>query len=366
MPYEPRPGVQVEELDTPALIVDLDILKRNITRMADFFAGRRVALRPHIKSHKTPAIAHMQLKAGAIGITCAKVGEAEVMAETGIRDILIANQVVGRVKIDRLTDLARHADVMVATDDARNVADLSQAASAKRVALRVLVEIDIGMGRCGVAAGGPALELACRVAASPGLRLAGLMSYEGHLVLIPDYEERRRKVLAALEPLADTVDLLHRHGLPVEIVSGGGTGTYDITGSHPTMTEIQAGSYVFMDAIYRVVRPEFDISLTLLATVISRPQPDYIVTDAGVKALSKDFGWPEPVNIPGASMRYLAEEHGVIDLASPEAVNLHPGDMVSFIPSHCCTTVNLHNKLYAVRKGVVETIWPIAARGKCQ
>ncbi len=374
MTYEPHPGMGVDELDTPALIVDLDILERNIARMADFFAGRRAALRPHIKSHKTPAIAHMQLKAGAIGITCAKVGEAEVMAEAGVRDILIANQVVGRVKIDRLTDLARHADVMVAVDDARNIADLSQAASAKRVILRVLVEVDIGMRRCGVPAGEPALELACRVAASPGpstglrtgLRLAGLMGYEGHLVLISDHEERRRKVLAALESLADTADLLHRHGLPIEIVSGGGTGTYDITGSHPVMTEIQAGSYVFMDTTYGAVRPEFDISLALLATVISRPHPDYLVTDAGIKALSKDFGWPELVNIPGASVRYLSEEHVVIDLANPEAVNLCPGDKVSFIPSHCCTTVNLHDRLYAVRKGVVEAIWPIAARGKCQ
>jgi len=358
--------MRVDELDTPTLIVDLDILERNIARMAEFFAGRRAALRPHIKSHKIPAIAHMQLKAGAIGITCAKVGEAEVMVEAGIRDILIANQVVGRVKIDRLTDLARRADVMVVVDDARNVADLSQMASVKGVTLRVLVEVDIGMRRCGIPPGDPVLDVARRVAASPGLRLTGLMGYEGHLVLIPDPEERRRKVLAALEPLADTVDLLRRHGLAPEVVSGGATGSYDVTGSHPVMTEIQAGSYVFMDATYGAVRPEFDISLTVLSTIISRPSADYFVTDAGLKALTKDFGWPELVGVPGTGVRYLSEEHGVIDLADPEAVHLRPGDKVRFIPSHCCTTVNLYDRLYAVRKGVVETIWPIAARGRCQ
>jgi len=366
MSYEARPGMRMEQLDTPALIVDLDILERNIAQMADFFAGQRAALRPHIKTHKTPAIAHMQLKAGAIGITCAKVGEAEVMAKAGIRDILIANQVVGQVKIDRLMDLARHADVTVAVDDARNVTDLSRAASAKGVVVRTLVEVDIGMKRCGVPAGEPALELARQVTASPGLRLAGLMGYEGHLVLISDYEERQREVRTALKPLSDTADLLRRHGLPVDIISGGGTGTYDITGSYPMMTEIEAGSYVFMDTTYHAVRPEFGISLTLLATVISRPQPGYIVTDAGLKALSKEFGWPGLVNVPGADMRYLSEEHGVIDLTDPEAVDLQPGDKVRFIPSHCCTTVNLHDKLYAVRKGVVEAIWPISARGKCQ
>ena len=366
MSYEARPGMRMEELDTPALIVDLDILERNIAQMADFFAERHAALRPHIKTHKTPAIAHMQLKAGAIGITCAKVGEAEIIAEAGIRDILIANQVVGQVKIDRLTDLARHADVMVAVDDARNVTDLSQAASAKGVIVRTLIEIDIGMNRCGVPAGEPALELARCVASSPGLRLAGLMGYEGHLVLVSDYEERRREVWAALKPLTDTADLLRRHGLSVDIVSGGGTGTYDITGSCPTMTEVQAGSYVFMDTTYRAVRPEFDVSLALLTTVISRPQPAYIVTDAGLKALSKEFGLPKLANIPGADVRYLSEEHGVIDLAEPGAVDLRPGDKVSLVPSHCCTTVNLHDKLYAVRKDIVEGIWPIAARGKCQ
>jgi D-serine deaminase-like pyridoxal phosphate-dependent protein len=366
MPYEPHPGMGVEELDTPALIVDLDILERNIAKMAGFFADRPAALRPHSKTHKTPAIAHMQLEAGAIGMTCAKVGEAEAMADGGIRDILIANQVIGRVKIDRLTDLARRADVMVAVDDARNVVELSQAASVKGVTLQVLVEVDIGMRRCGVPPGDPALELARRVAASPGLRLAGLMSYEGHLVLIPDPKERRTKVLAALEPLADTVDLLRRHGLPVEIVSGGATGSYDVTGSHPVMTEIQAGSYVFMDTTYGAVRPEFEVSLTVLSTVVSRPCPDYIVTDAGLKALTRDFDWPELLDVPGAGVRYLSEEHGVIDLANPQAVHLRPGDKVSFISDHCCTTINLYDRLHAVRRGVVEAIWPITGRGKSQ
>jgi D-serine deaminase-like pyridoxal phosphate-dependent protein len=222
------------------------------------------------------------------------------------------------------------------------------------------------MHRCGVLPGNAALELARVVADAPGLDLVGLMGYEGHLVQIHDPRERETRVLEALAPLRETRDLLERNGLPVTIVSGGGTGTYDISGSHPPMTEIEAGSYVFMDSTYRKTRPEFRQALHILSTVVSRPTPERVVTDAGRKTISNDFGNPEPVGVPGASVRGLSEEHGVLSLADPDAVDLRPGAKLRFIPSHCCTTTNLYDKLHVVQGGRLVDIWPIAARGRAQ
>jgi D-serine deaminase-like pyridoxal phosphate-dependent protein len=366
MTNEPKPGVSYLDLDTPALLLDLDAFEANLDQMARFFGDRPASLRPHAKTHKCPEIARRQLQAGAIGITCAKVGEAEAMAQAGVQDILIANQVVGDIKIDRLTDLASTCDIMVAVDHPANVAALSQASQAKGVSLRILVEVDIGMKRCGVQPGAPALELARRVASSPHLQLAGLMGYEGHLVSIVDPEERVSRVKQALLPLQQTRDLLEENGLSVEIVSGGGTGTYDVSGAYPPMTEIEAGSYVFMDASYIKVRPEFEIALTILSSVISRPAPERVITDAGMKTIAPDHGLPVPIGIPGASVRRLSEEHGLMELADPEAVEVRPGDKVRLIPGHCCTTVNLYDKLHVVQDGVLVDIWPIAARGRAQ
>ncbi|MHB1417124.1 MAG: alanine racemase, partial [Chloroflexota bacterium] len=226
--YEPVIGCPKEDIDTPALLIDLPTMERNIERMAAFFADKRAKLRPHAKTHKCPIIAQKQLAAGNIvGITCAKLGEAEVLVEGGIRDILIANQIVGPQKIARLMGLARHADVMVAVDDPVNVEALSAAATAAGVQLRVLVEVNIGMNRCGVEPGQPALALARKVAESKGLRFMGLQGYEGHLVMRPDFAERRDMALADTKKLVDTRRLIEGAGLAVEIVSGGGTGTYN-------------------------------------------------------------------------------------------------------------------------------------------
>jgi D-serine deaminase-like pyridoxal phosphate-dependent protein len=267
-------GFPVAEIDTPALLLDLDIMEQNIARMAEAFRGIKAKLRPHVKTHKTPIIAHRQLAAGAIGVTCAKLGEAEVMVEGGIRDILIANQIVGSRKITRLVNLARHADLIVAVDDPQNVAELSQAAQAAGVSLRVLIEVNIGMHRCGVEPGEPALALAQEVDRSAGLIFSGLMGYEGHLVFVSDLAERKERVYRDLQILLDTVSFLESKGLAVEIVSSGGTGTAMLTGALPGITEIQAGSYVFMDGRYRTIEGvEFDCALTLLTTVVSRPTP---------------------------------------------------------------------------------------------
>ena len=364
--HRPKAGMPVDELDTPALLLDLDALERNIARMAAFFADKPATIRPHAKTHKCPQIALRQVEAGAIGITCAKVSEAEVMAAAGIGDILIANQVTGATKIGRLTELAGQCDLMVAVDDPANVQQLAGACAAKGVTLRVLVEVDVGMGRCGTKPGRPALSLARQVAAASALQFEGLMGYEGHLVLVDDPADRVRRVHDAFEPLAETLALLEKNGLPAHIVSGAGTGTYDITGTLPFVTEVQAGSYVFMDSTYGKVRAEFEPSLTLLSTIVSRPVPERIVTDAGMKSLTREFGWPVPLDGVGLAMRYLSEEHGVLDLAQDGQFDGKPGDRIRFQPSHCCTTVNLHDWLYVVQDGKVVDVWAVAARGCSQ
>lgn len=356
-------GMPLSSLDTPALCLHIETVEANIQRMAEAFRGTPVRLRPHSKTHKSPMLAHMQLAAGAIGITCAKLGEAEVMAAAGIKDILIANQIVGASKIARLVNLAAYTDVMVAVDDAGNAADLSAAAQAKKVRLRVLIEVDIGMNRCGVEPGEPALALARRIRDLPGLRFEGLMGYEGHCVMIPDPEERRLKAEASLKLLVDTASLLRSGGIPVGIVSSGGTGTYFITGRYPGITELQVGSYATMDSQYREgVGIDFDYGLTVLSTIISTRGEDHAICDAGLKALTRDFGLPEVLRPSGWEVVSLSEEHGRLRRVGGPSLSI--GDKVEIVPNHGCTTINLHDSYHVIRRGVVEAIWPIAARGK--
>lgn len=356
-------GTPKADLDTPALCLDIEAVEANIQRMADYFRDSPVRLRPHAKTHKCPTLARMQIVAGAIGITCAKLGEAEVMAAAGIKDILIANQVIGAGKITRLVNLAGYTEVMVAVDDATNVAELDAAARAKGVRLRVLVELNIGMNRCGVLPGEPALALARCVVASPGLRFEGLMGYEGHTVFIQDPDERREKTEASVKLLVDTADLLRCHGIPVNIVSSGGTGTSLITGRYPGVTEIEVGSYITMDSQYREeVGVDFDYGLTVLATVTSVQSPDRAIIDAGLKTITRDFGLPRLIAPAGWELVDLSEEHGHLRRVGGES--LKPGDKVEIVPNHGCTTINLHDEYHVLRRRVLEAVWPIAARGK--
>jgi D-serine deaminase-like pyridoxal phosphate-dependent protein len=357
-------GSPVQDVDTPALLLDLDVLERNIAKMATTFQQLPAKLRPHAKTHKTPIIAHKQLAAGAIGITCAKLGEAEIMVAGGVHDVLIANQIVGTKKIARLVALAHHANLMVAVDDARNVEELSLAAHVAHVSLRILVEVDVGQRRCGVQPGEPALVLAQQVRQAPGLKFAGLMGYEGHLVFVPSLEERVHRVHTDMQALIDTVNFIESRGLPVEIVSAGGTGTAMITGRLPRMTEIQAGSYVFMDGRYKTIEGvDFDCALTLLTTIVSRPRPDRIIVDAGMKTLTHEFGLPRFKGREDLELLSLSEEHGTVKLQDP-SVPLKPGDKLEIIPSHGDTTLNIHDYYHGVRDGRVEAVWSIAARGK--
>jgi D-serine deaminase-like pyridoxal phosphate-dependent protein len=357
------PGMALQDLDTPALVVDLDLLESNIARMARFLDGKQARLRPHYKTHKTPAIALKQVAAGAIGITCAKVEEAETLVSAGIRDILIANEIVGARKIARLAGLARHAEMMVAVDSPANVDELSAGMVAAGAQLRVLVDVNVGMNRCGVLPGEAAVELAHRVAAAPGLTLAGVMGYEGMCQRIKDPGAKEAAVREAMGNLLRSKEMIEASGLKAGIVSGGGTGTHAILASIPGITEIQAGTYALMDIDYRDLGIDLSCSLTLLTTVVSRPSPGLAITDAGLKEITNDHGMPEVRGVPGGKLIGLSEEHSKIELTDP-SIRLRPGDKVEIIPSHACTTMNLHESLYGIRKGRLEVVWPIAGRGK--
>jgi D-serine deaminase-like pyridoxal phosphate-dependent protein len=354
----------IPELQTPALVIDLDAMERNLRQMADFFANLPCKLRPHVKTHKCATIARRQIELGAIGITCAKLGEAEVMADGGIRDLLIANQVVGTAKMQRLAQLAGRCELTVAIDDLDNARAIAQAAREAGSTVGVLIEVDTGMGRCGVPPE-PATVVrhARELRELDGLRFRGLMGYEGHAVLIDDPEERRARAKAAVHLLLECVEEVRRAGIAVEIVSGGGTGTYDITSQFEGVTEIQAGSYVFMDARYCRVKPELENALFLAATVISRPRPDRVILDAGMKAITHEFGLPVVVGPAGLEVVGLSEEHTRC-VAKAGECELRPGDQVWLLPTHCCTTVNLHDRYWCVREGTLVGTWDIEARGK--
>mgnify|MGYP005856258191 CR=1 FL=1 len=356
-------GRHKSELDTPALYVDLDRMERNIATLASDFRKAGTAWRPHTKGIKVPAIAHKLLAAGAIGITCAKLSEAEVMAAAGIRDILIANQVVGPSKVARLVNLRRHADVMVAIDHLDNARAISRAAGDAGVTVRVLVEVNTGMNRCGIAPGQPTLELAREVATLPGIALAGLMGWEGHVVGIQDPDEKKARCQEAVESLVRTADLCRSTGLDIPIVSCGGSGSYKITSHIPGVTEIQAGGAVFCDLTYRRYGVDLDFSLFVVATVISRPTATRAIVDAGRKAMNGQTTMPQPKDLPGASLVKLNAEHGILQLQGPE-VPLSVGDKVDFIVGYGDDTVFLHDQLYGVREEKVEVVWEVQGRGK--
>jgi D-serine deaminase-like pyridoxal phosphate-dependent protein len=362
----PALGRPIAELATPAPLVDLDVLERNIATMAAFFAGRPARLRPHAKTHRAPAIARLQVDAGAPGVTVPKVSVGEAMVDGGIDDVYVANQVVNRFAIERLVELARRAHVAVAVDDARYVADLSAAATARSVTLDVLIEIDGGMGRCGVEPGGPALDLARTVARAPALRFAGIHVYEGHVVQDPDPAVRRVETEKMLARAVESRHLIERDGLPVETLTCGGTGTYDVSGVYPGVTEHQSGSYVYMDPAYAEKVPIFGLALSLLCTVLSRPTPDRVITDGGLQVLADDGGAPAAKGHPELDYLSLSEEHGTFAVRPGERTALDVGDLVEVHPSHCCAAANLHDRVFGVRNGEVETVWAVTARGRSQ
>ncbi len=355
-------GKPVSLIPTPALIIETEVLDRNLRLMSDFFAHRHAKLRPHFKSHKCVSISRRQLEHGnAVGITCAKVSEAEVLAAGGIRDILIANQIVGRDKVERVVELARESRLAVAVDDESQVRQLSAALAGTRARVGVLVEVDVGLARCGVPPGERALQIARAAAAAPGVDFLGVQAYEGHCITVLDPEDRRRQVLASMQKAVDTRRLIEASGLPVRVLSGGGTGSYDITGLMDGVDEVQAGSYALMDHYYAKRRPEFAPALSVITTVISSNGSDHAVLDVGVKGVGTDLGPPVLADRPeDVISRFESEEHGSVKVGGPP---LNVGDRVRLIPSHGCTTCNLHRRLFAVRDGIVEDVWAIEGSG---
>lgn len=353
------------ELDTPALCVDLDAMQRNIDRMARTILGNGKSWRPHTKGQKIPAIAHKEIQAGAIGVTCAKLGEAEVMAGAGIRDILIANQIVGPDKVARLANLQPHAGVIVAIDSRENAREISEAARSKGVKVPVLVELNVGLNRAGVEPGDPAIRLSEFAAELPGLRYRGVMAWEAHATTILDPAEKRRVIERDIGRLVASAEECRAAGLPVEIVSCGGTGTYWVTSTIPGVTEIQAGGGIFNDVHYaeHYGLPGHDFAMTIIATVISCPTPTRIVVDAGHKTMNGNQGTPRPLGVAGVEKVRLSAEHGTLDLGTPNDT-IKVGDKIEFIVGYSDFTTYVHEEMFATRHDRVEQVWPILGRGK--
>jgi len=356
-------GLRKEALDTPALWVDLDRLERNIASLAGHFQKAGIYWRPHTKGVKTPAIAHKLLDAGAIGITCAKLGEAEVMAAAGIKDILVANQVVGAQKITRLVNLRPHADVKVLVDNEENIAEMGAAAKAKGVTIGVLVEVNVGMERAGVLPGEPTVALAKQIAATPGLAFRGVQTWEGHTLSVADPAAKRRAIEQSVARLTDTAQQCREAGLPVDIVSAGGSGTYQVTPFLPGVTEVEAGGAIYCDVTYQQWGVDLEPALFIQSTVTSRPTPTRIICDAGFKTLPRGYATPKPVGIDHVKSVVFSAEHGIITLEAPNTA-LKVSNQFDILVGYSDATVFLHDQIYGIRQGIVETVWPIWGRGK--
>jgi len=366
--HEYEVGLRKTDLDTPSLLVDLPVVERNIKKMADYCRSAGVALRPHAKIYKaTPIFAWMQIRAGAIGITVSKLSEAEVLAAGGIQEILIANQIVGPQKVRRLINLAGHTHVIVAVDSIKNAEELSFAAVSRGIRLDVLVEVNIGNNRCGVEPYDATLEFTGLLSKLPGLRFKGLMGYDGHLAFLGDLQERDRLSRLAYQILVDTSRCLERAGIPVDIVSGGGSATYRSAASVEGITELQAGTYVFNDTTYRNNGlDEFECALSILATIISRPNrpgaEELAILDVGRKALEVTYGFPE-VKYPLGEIFSMPQEHSRLRIA-PGGPDLEIGDKVELWVRDANGTVNLYDTIYAIRDEIVEAAWDLTGRGK--
>lgn len=363
-PPESLVGLSRVSLDTPALLVDLDTMEANIARIAATCREHGVAWRPHTKGQKTVEIVQKELAAGAIGITCAKLGEAEVMAAAGIRDILIANQIVGSIKIERLMALLDVAEPIVAIDSPANLAELAQATRGRAKSLRVVIEVNIGMNRAGVEPGTAVVTLAEAVGQHAGLRLAGVMGWEGSTASVVDPARKAAAVAEAVGDLTASATACREAGHAIEIVSCGGTGTFPYCIRQPGVTEVQVGGAIFGDEHYRThYHIDFPCALTLLATVTSRPTPTRIILDAGKKAMSGDAALPRPLGLPGVQSVRLSAEHCTIELAAPSDVP-RIGERLELVVGYSDTTVHLHKQIVGLRHGQVEAVWRVAGRGR--
>ncbi len=356
-------GDRIEDVDTPALVLELDAFERNLRTLADSVKGRPVRVRAHAKTHKCPEIAKRQLAHGAIGVCCQKVAEAEALVEGGIGDVLVSNEVVGAPKIARLAALAKRARIGVCVDHMQNVEALEESGAR----LDVYIELEVGMRRCDIAPGAAAVEMARAVSRSRHLKFAGLQAYHGRAQHMRTMEERHAAIEGSAQHVFEMRRLLENAGLPCPIVTGAGSGTYMLEVEAGAWDEIQPGSYIFMDVDYAknewvAPLPRFEHALFVLATVMSRPAADRAVVDAGRKASSVDSGLPRVWQREGLAYGGASDEHGAIDIA-PGASGPRLGEKLYLVPGHCDPTVNLYDWYVCVRGGRVEALWPITARG---
>jgi len=361
-------GMATEDVCTPALIVDLDAFERNVQIMGDYIKQKGLRHRAHAKTHKSVDIALYQIEhGGACGVCCQKVSEAEAMVAGGVKDVLVSNQVVDPSKLNRLAMLAKKARTLVCVDDLGNIDDISAAAVKHGVEIECLVEIDCGAGRCGVQWGDPVVELAKKIDASDGLMFSGIQAYQGAAQHVHVFEERKSKIDIAVKQVADTVEMLKAESLECDIIGGAGTGTYYFEGTSGVYNEMQCGSYIFMDADYQRVKDdggsfihEFENSLFIWTSIMSKAKSDKAICDAGLKAQSVDSGLP--VIFGRADIEYIkcADEHGVIN--DPNN-SLKLNDKLKLIPGHCDPTCNIYDWYVGIRGGKVECLWPVTARG---
>lgn len=365
-------GMDEADIQTPALVLDLDALERNIKKMGDWAKAHGMRHRVHGKMHKSVDVALLQEKlGGSCGVCCQKVSEAEVFARGGIKDVLVSNQVRQPAKIDRLARLPKFgARTICCVDDVENVADLSSGAVRHGTEIECLVEIDCGAGRCGVTTTADVVEIAKAIHAAHGLKFAGLQAYQGAMQHLDSYEERKAKIEIAVAQVRDAVDALKAEGLECDIVGGGGTGSYYFEGTSGVYNELQCGSYAFMDADYgrildkdgnRIDQGEWENALFILTSVMSHAKSDKAIVDAGLKAQSVDSGLPTIYGRNDVEYVKCSDEHGVV--SDPAGV-LQVNDTLKLVPGHCDPTCNVHDWYVGVRNGKVETLWPVSARGK--
>jgi D-threonine aldolase len=352
-------GQRIEEVDTPALILELDAFEKNLDTLNECVGGR-VRVRAHAKTHKCPEIAKRQIAAGAVGVCCQKVSEAEALVEGGVRDVLVSNEIVGAAKLERLAALSQRAHLGVCVDNIDNLRQI--AASGAR--LDVYVELEVGMGRCGVAPGEPAAALAREIAKAPSLRFAGLQAYHGRAQHVRSMAERRSSIERAADAVRRTKALFRHTGIDTPVVTGAGSGTFMFEVESGAWDEIQPGSYIFMDADYArnewaAPLPRFEHALFVLTTVMSRPSPGVAIVDAGLKASSVDSGMPSVWAKNELRYTKASDEHGWVEGPQPPGL----GEKLLLVPGHCDPTVNLYDWYVCVRRGVVKEVWPITARG---
>lgn len=358
-----RPGDPIDAIPTPAMIVEMAAMEANLNELARLCKAAALNFRPHVKTHKTPEVGRLQMASGAIGLTCAKLGEVEAMVEGGLSNLLLTTAVVGRAKLAHLAALAERADITVVADCEEHVEGLADAGAK----VGVLVDLNVGHNRTGVLPA-DAIPLARRVLSKPGLRFRGIQAYDGHSQHVPDFAERSGRNRGAMAVLAEVVRAFRAASIPLEIVSTGGTGTISLASREAGVTEIQPGSYVFMDHEYLDVieknpqghRVSFQAALFCLAAVVSNRGPERLIIDAGLKALTTDYG-PSRLIDPAGTYKPAGEEHGRLFLDGGGVLPV--GSRVRLQPSHCCTTMNLHDWLYGVRDGRVEAVWRVTGRG---